>query len=216
LRAPERLAKGCDLKLEEFRPPKSYIVVGGEIYYLTPFSLGAMVNLGSAYDRRVDIDHSIERFINDLDASLDRLYSLVYFFLEDKDDFPSFCIFKKAIEQENVKGIHAAMIENIVNSQPIREIVENDQSKSTANRSTQQDEPVDWCSLYLRYCAIVPCTIDQFYDLTMRQVFAVFSAHNKRLNPAKKPVFSKTEDEYLSDIAQRELEEWRQKVEKNS
>lgn len=211
------------MRLEQFRPAKSRIIIGGEYHYLAPFSLGKMVDLAQFYGIPDKVDLAVGIIQSDSVSGLDNILRLLYFFLEDQDNFPAFCKFKKTMMDELSSGksiaeYHAVLMENIANAQPIYDRDDLERIDTESRRLDKKSPNPDWSELYKRYASVIPCTIDQFYGLTMRQVFAAFkSGPSKPGQPSKvKSKFSKSEDDFFTKQAKRDLYTWRPKAKTNS
>ena len=189
------------MNLEDFRPAKTFIVVGDEIYYLTPFTLERTVALCAELQVE-DLNEAIKNF------DLDQIYGLIYFFLEDKDYFPSLCHFKNLLLEESLSELYRALSNNFLNSQPIYGSDEIEVIQEELKTDSEQD-PADWVQIYVAYAKHIPCCIDEFYDLTARLVYAVLNTINKKPKPSpKKSVFGLKLDREFTDIAKKDLEQW--------
>jgi hypothetical protein len=212
------------MKLEELRPPKSFVLIEQEVFYLTPFSLNNMINLGAAYSRGAPPSEVANQVIDEAHQSMENLYKLIYYFLEDKDTYPTYHHFKKAITPVKPRFLLNALQENIANSQPIytKEDRENIELENKRIELTGGATENNWAKFFVLYATEIPITIDQFYDLTMRQIFAVLKEIANKKRPVKESSFTpnpsripeETQNQ-LDELAKQDLEQWQSNQKKN-
>lgn len=224
------------MNYDQLNPAKSFIILEGDVYELSPFSLRKMVDLGTLINPE-NPEKGLE-VLNDA-MNQDQLYDLVYYFLEDKDTYPTYCNFKKAVDEDKDctdENLRIALQETINNSQPIfteKEITKIKEEVEQSDVEEIADSARNWVHMYTLYAMAIPITIEQFYNMTMRQIHAILkeiiaekqknltlqaSFYGKRIvTQAKtpKPAFDKKTDEQLLKLAEENLKKWQSKANKS-
>jgi len=168
----------------EFNPPKIPVLIDGMVHYLVPFSLGKMTEIGARYSESGNSVEGIQslKFIENSDIVLEVLWDL----LEDKDLIPSSCQLKKMAENdyETLSNLSKALTIHINNSQPVFTQEDRDNLKQKNIEELQEidnakNSSIDWVNIYVIIAREIPYTIEQFYNLTQRQIFAILKRINK-------------------------------------
>jgi hypothetical protein len=143
-----------------------------------------MSEIGAKYSESGNSSEGINnlKFSEEYENIIDVIWEL----LEDKELIPSVCQLRKMVidDYEVLSHLSNALNIHIKNSQPI--ITEED-IKELEERSLeelqeidkQKNKKIDWVEIYVIIAREITYTIDQFYDLTQRQIFSILKRISK-------------------------------------
>jgi len=173
----------------ELRPNPVEIVLNGEVFELSPFSLSEMVYFGSTYGHgNVELGikylHSV---LSKPEVPADLICSITHHMLVDPDTYPSICMFKvgvkgtsdkpKPIEEvtKTISHFYHAIKKNIENSQPIIDDSKSTEDNESKTGKTGQSENlvINWASIYVEIASVIKYTIEEFYKMTLRQIYGI-------------------------------------------
>lgn len=178
----------------ELQPAPVEVVLNGETFELSPFSLKEMVYFGSVYGSRDNPETGI-KFLHDTlkkkEVPFDLIVDITYRLLKDKDSYPSPCKLKSAIRgtkkkprpikdvTEIINHLYNAIVLNINNSQPIKddeieELFNSEDSKITSEDSKEIPKSLNWTSVYVQVANVISRTLEEFYNLTLRQIWGIY------------------------------------------
>jgi len=173
----------------ELSPKPVEVVLNGEAFELSPFSLGEMVWVGETYATDDNIESGIVFLHNVLSKEnfpFNLVAELTYHLMIDQETYPSICRFKTAIRGTPEKplaadhvsavmnGFYNALVLNINNSQPI--VNENDDKKESPGKKNDppgESKKINWESIYVDISREIKYTLAEFYALTLRQIFGI-------------------------------------------
>jgi len=180
------------MDLDYLNPLPVEVRIDGDLYDLAPVSLRAVqwidehFRLGSesgtdAFDR---VLKQREKGHDEYLVFTHALCELIFYLLIDSP-FPSICIFKNTIRDAAegpsaaISHLYMAVTMAFYNAEPTRHAAPAERA-SPAEPSRTEDVPVlpDWAEIYTRFAVELNYTIDQFYDLTYRQVDVILKSLN--------------------------------------
>lgn len=217
------------MDLYNFNPPKRNILINGDSYELSPFSIGVMTVVNRDF-------HGIDNFDKILksanqkngfyrDAFPDSAAWLCYELITEKEYLQSLCHFKaqffrqkQDVYEQNINSLLAT----IEDSQPLLPGQETDQETDQETESGEQPED-NFSKTFVEISREIKFSIKEFYDLTVRQINQIITDLNilknndsefiaklhgrKLLKPAVRNIkYSKAEDELFKDFSEKQME----------
>ena len=207
-----------------FNPPNRNILIDGDSYKLSPFSLKIMTIVNSHFGSLQNFD-KVLKLANEKDGIYmgrfpDSSAWLCYILLTEKDNFPSICFFKKKFtaQKQDIYEYNIGILFSIIkDSQTI--LSEQEDVKLNSDKETNEK----FSLTYARISREIKFTPDEFYDLTARQINQIsadinnikttetkFEAslhgHKLQKSAVKNIEFSKEDDDFFDDFGKKQLE----------